>query len=574
MGKWFRGLRLKLLLMVAVSLLAFVMMAGLAVDTLQDQVADLKEEGMGRLPLAHHSGVMKENLHKMPRSLWGALGSRAQAEDKAETRADAQAFRAQVLKRFDSSLVEFRDSLGAYAKLPRSPFSLEKWKVFEANWPALEKELLAAREALGLGDLASDQLAREILMKRTIALSRPIEEMFQELDDFRMKAAQEALTSKIAQAERLMMTLSLLALGGGLAVFGFGLWLAISLARSLGSVSQRLSLGSHSVASASEQLNAAGHSLASNSQEQAASLEETSASLEEISAMVDSNATNSEEASNQAKLVSQLANHTAEGLSRLQASMDDILASNREIESLVKKIDEIGEKTNLIDEIVFQTRLLSFNASVEAERAGEHGRGFAVVAQEVGNLAQMSGRSATEIKAIVKQAILDGRKVADLNREKVQEGAGVLREALTGFEKSKSAIDSIAETSATITRASREQSSGVKQISTAIEALNQATQQNAATSEEASASSSTLATEALNLKACVNDLVRLIEGGGQVASADDDSSSDRSAQSVAQTRPSRQLIPLEGKKPRGQQAAQQAPRVEEPGRKVSGWDEL
>ena len=71
-------------------------------------------------------------------------------------------------------------------------------------------------------------------------------------------------------------------------------------------------------------------------------------------------------------------------------------------------IQEIEDKTKAIDEIVFQTKLLSFNASVEAERAGEHGRGFSVVAQEVGNLAQLSGKSAAEINEILKRKYKSG----------------------------------------------------------------------------------------------------------------------------------------------------------------------
>ncbi|EQC49763.1 methyl-accepting chemotaxis protein [Bacteriovorax sp. DB6_IX] len=70
---------------------------------------------------------------------------------------------------------------------------------------------------------------------------------------------------------------------------------------------------------------------------------------------------------------------------------------NKKINEIVSVINEISEKTKVINDIVFQTKLLSFNASVEAARAGEHGKGFAVVAEEVGNLAQMSGKAAEEM---------------------------------------------------------------------------------------------------------------------------------------------------------------------------------
>ncbi|NCQ16281.1 chemotaxis protein, partial [Candidatus Falkowbacteria bacterium] len=84
-----------------------------------------------------------------------------------------------------------------------------------------------------------------------------------------------------------------------------------------------------------------------------------------------------------------------EKTTELIGSMDRISESNQDIASLVFAIEEIAEKTKIIDDIVFQTKILSFNASVEAERAGEFGRGFSVVAQEVSNLAKMSGRAST-----------------------------------------------------------------------------------------------------------------------------------------------------------------------------------
>src|SRR5690606_36951178 len=116
---------------------------------------------------------------------------------------------------------------------------------------------------------------------------------------------------------------------------------------------------------------------------------------------------------NEVKQVSETAN---ESMTKLEMSIKEILHSNEKIEQLVKVIGNIGEKTKVMDEIVFQTKLLSFNASVEAERAGEHGRGFAVVAQEVGNLAQMSGKSAQEIAEIVKSSIQEAEAITTENK--------------------------------------------------------------------------------------------------------------------------------------------------------------
>ena len=103
--------------------------------------------------------------------------------------------------------------------------------------------------------------------------------------------------------------------------------------------------------------------------------------------------------------------------------MREILLSNDRIEVFSTRIEEIGAKTEVIDDIVFQTKILSFNASVEAERAGELGRGFGVVAQEVGNLAAMSGQSAIEIASIVKSAMKESREIISENKIRVKKGA-------------------------------------------------------------------------------------------------------------------------------------------------------
>ena len=170
-----------------------------------------------------------------------------------------------------------------------------------------------------------------------------------------------------------------------------GVVLSLSLIRSitvfLRNTITVLSKASDETAASAEELASASQEISASSTEQASSLEETSSSLEEITGMVE---TTLEHANQSKNLSSELQNISETGnlsMQELIKAIGEILASNEQIKELVKVIGEIGDKTAVIDEIVFQTKLLSFNASVEAERAGEHGRGFAVVAQEVGNLA-------------------------------------------------------------------------------------------------------------------------------------------------------------------------------------------
>jgi methyl-accepting chemotaxis protein len=192
--------------------------------------------------------------------------------------------------------------------------------------------------------------------------------------------------------------------------------------------------------------------------------------------------------------------------------MKEINEANNKVEQLVKVIGEIGEKTAVIDEIVFQTKLLSFNASVEAERAGEHGRGFAVVAQEVGNLAQMSGKAATEISGIVKESIKSAEAVVTDNKRKVEVGSGLVNQSAQVLQQMKKAAEQMAASARQIMNASKEQSTGVKQVSLAMDNLNKATQDTAATAEEAAGAGEELSAQATHLDGYVGELAKIIHG--------------------------------------------------------------
>jgi methyl-accepting chemotaxis protein len=267
------------------------------------------------------------------------------------------------------------------------------------------------------------------------------------------------------------------------------------------------------VSSASEQLSSAAQQLSSGANEQASSIEETSSSLEEMDGMVQNNLSSINKTNDLINVVSLSCQQSGQCMESLQGSMQEILQSNAEIEKLVKFIAEIGEKTKIMDEIVFQTKLLSFNASVEAERAGEHGRGFAVVAQEVGNLAQMSGQAAREIAKIVNDSICNAETITNDNKRKVITGSNFASETVKSLKEIMQATDTVTQNAGHILTASQEQASGIKQINTAISALDKATQQNASIAEETASTSEELASQTIVLNDLVMDLARLIDGG-------------------------------------------------------------
>ena len=295
-----------------------------------------------------------------------------------------------------------------------------------------------------------------------------------------------------------------------------GLFMGGSIANPLLKIADSLRLASTEVASAAGQVSSASQQLSQSSNEQASSIEETSSSLEEMAGMVNNNVDNAENSNKLSNNVSESAENGNKSMKELIASMAEILDSNVKIQNLGKVIAEIGEKTAVIDEIVFQTKLLSFNASVEAERAGEHGRGFAVVAQEVGNLAQMSGKAAQEISDIVKRSIKNSEEITTDNKKKVEDGNSQVQNVAKILEEVTTKSGDVAKSSKEILNASKDQSVGIEQINNAMTMLDKATQENAATAEEAAASSEELTSQADSLNVMIGRLLTVVTGSNDL----------------------------------------------------------
>lgn len=273
----------------------------------------------------------------------------------------------------------------------------------------------------------------------------------------------------------------------------------------LGAVSEEL-------LSSAQSMSNAGTVLSSSATQQAASIEETSASLEELTGMVNNNLENARGSSKIFEEVRQFSMDGAKAMNGLNVSMEQIKQTNDKVQKLVQVISNIADKTKVIDEIVFQTKLLSFNASVEAERAGEHGRGFAVVAQEVGSLAQMSGKAAQEINEMVSGSMGEVESITRENREKVEEGSKFLAETSVILKKIVDHTHLATQSSKNILQASEEQAKGIEQINLAVVQLDQTTQQNASMAEKAAHEGTVLAEQSNRLSEVVGELKTIVAG--------------------------------------------------------------
>ena len=201
--------------------------------------------------------------------------------------------------------------------------------------------------------------------------------------------------------------------------------------------------------------------LSSKATEQAASLEETAAAVEEITSITRNNASN-------AQKMSELGNTVRSSVTTGQSLASKTATSMDEIND---KVHAINEAITVIDQIAFQTNILSLNAAVEAATAGEAGKGFAVVAQEVRNLASRSAEAAREIKHLVEEATT-----------KANDGKNISSEMIRGYEDLNRNISETLTIINDVSSASKEQLMGINQINNAITILDKVTQENASES--------------------------------------------------------------------------------------------
>lgn len=355
----------------------------------------------------------------------------------------------------------------------------------------------------------------------------------------------ELLYNKKGQWALFLQNASLLLFGGffvlmaQLVLFVFSWWINRRIVDSLVELVKRLRNSANLTYEKAFHVKQASETVDTQSQSQAAASQETVSALTEISAMMATSLNHVENSTEAAVECHQLAHrgkisvdNVIEAVQKISQANSEVFSqvqqSNRRIQDLVTMIRDISQKTNVINEIVFQTKLLSFNASVEAARAGEHGRGFAIVAEEVGNLASMSGQAAAEIdrllnasvartEAIVAEATDRLSQAFSSGTTATEHGVTLARECGQVLDELVRQVESLKLKMSEIRRASQEQTNGVTNINIAIDKIDENTRVNAENSRAVGQDSEMLVKEADNLSALVREMESSLYGRQQDA---------------------------------------------------------
>ncbi len=317
--------------------------------------------------------------------------------------------------------------------------------------------------------------AQTVFLTKYLPLRKSYDLLSQRISETSIKVTKEANDSLVLGVHNSMETIILLMLVGSLIAATFTMIALSKTSGSLLKVQSHMSSATQSMRREAEGILSVSTSLAEQSSHLSASIQESVSSMTQISAMLSQTTRNASVTAELSKDVLVEARDGVAVMEDMASSMKSISSSSSRLKEIVKVIDNIAAKTNVINDVVFKTQLLAVNASIEAARAGHHGKGFAVVANEVASLATLSGKASTEIRELLGSSATHVTDIIEGTTKSVQDGERTSDLSSKAFSSIMKSVESISDKVDQISAASREQESGVSQTSGALSQMNQST---------------------------------------------------------------------------------------------------
>ena len=521
-SKWFKGLRLKLVILAVVPLMGFCAVFYFGNQGILKTGEVAKKALSVDIQTVDNIGQLVASSHAIGRWTWIAYGI-----DRGESR---QKF----LSRAKNEIIGIDNKISTLKKLDLDQDSQKKLIDVEKNWTETKLAMEDITNFLSKLKEDDDLKAKIILTNRFVKNLVPMTDTLKLIKTNLDKTQQTSVVKAESYIKETLLTMKVVSLFFASIIFGISILIALKMSSGLSEVASKLKGLSEKVRSASDGVTDSSNSLSQAGTEQSSSLQETAASVHELSMIVEKNANDASVVADSFLKTKGVANEGKAALLLLQAKMNDIEESNfqlseksqysfKKIKETVSLITEIQNKTKIINDIVFQTKLLSFNASVEAARANEHGKGFAVVAEEVGKLATMSGEAAksiTELLETSKEIVTNSTsesielisQVINESKDNISKGVQHTQDCAKVFEAIFHDIELVSNMTESIARGSNEQAIGIKEINKALMQLEQVTQTNAHTAESTSSISKDLNHQVIELEDSVIQLNKMVIG--------------------------------------------------------------
>jgi len=346
-------------------------------------------------------------------------------------------------------------------------------------------------------DLNKFDFGQEILKKRSGLISytfKGIDKIvgFTEEPTQKWIIASTANTSELySEIKRLGIISFILGIGSVICGAVMVFFLTGSIITPISRIIETLESVSSQVAAASEELSSAGQSLAANITSQANTVQETSANLSDVNEQVQGNTQSLTSLEKMTKDAKKSAEKATESMNRMTGVMKNIKQESQKTFGIIKNIDEIA----------FQTNLLSLNAAVEAARAGESGAGFAVVAGEVRNLAQKSAESAKNTSALIESVV-----------EKVEEGGSHLDSIQSLIQNLEIIIKQVTQVVEATVLSISHNAVKLSESSSSIRKMDETIQASASNAEESAAAAEEMSAQAMQMRQIADQLNQLIYG--------------------------------------------------------------